>query len=192
MVQFVEGMALYETLTQKGFLEDARYLSGLEQELYKSEALSKFTEWLKLNGFNYNLRFATDSRHSLEFSENSSEFFLPFTSGAPKSAKELLLVFIWLRSLLPRTTFLYIRDFDNIAFGISADVVLTTLFKQRNVQAVIVTHNTHLVRTSLVRPDTCFLKRDNKLMPLFEPMTKEIREAQNLEKMYWDGSFDEA
>ncbi|MBQ7728343.1 MAG: hypothetical protein IJT60_07210 [Clostridia bacterium] len=190
MVQFVEGMALYETLTQKGLFTNPDALISLEQDLYRLGDLKGASAWLRANGYPYVLSFSS-GKNALLFSESDQDAPLPFLSCAPHPAAELLLFFLWMKAAFSRTQFLYIGSFDTLAFGTSAETVLEALFEQRSFQSVIVSHNTHLVKTEWVRPDSCFLMRKNRLMPLFAPMTKEIRVAQNLEKMYWDGVFND-
>ena len=61
----------------------------------------------------------------------------------------------------------------------------------KNMQAIVTSHNTYLMRNSITRPDCCFILTNNKVTALCDCTDKEIREAHNLEKMYRNGAFQE-
>ena len=190
MVRFIEGMAQYESLTTAGLLRSEKHLAQLESQLIAggSAFLSSFESFLAANGYPFHLSVLPGTT-ALGYADNQ-EKPLPFSRSAPFATRELLLFFLWTRRAFGEIRFLYVEDFDTVCFGRSAETILDTLFEQRGVQMVIVTHNTHLIRNDLVRPDAVFLRRDNRMVPLYQTVTKEIRVAQNLEKMYWDGTFD--
>ncbi len=113
-----------------------------------------------------------------------------FATNAKIETSEQLTYYVWAHCAFPRISFIYFGEFDSMAFGESAERLFKLICAQRTMQAVIVTHNTHLIRNDLTRPDTVFLQRETRMVPLYKTVTKEIRMAQNLEKMYWDGVFD--
>ena len=191
MVRFIEGMAQYESLTTTGLVRSQKHLQQLEAQLIAEgqPLVLAFEAHLKANHYPYHL--SVSQKPQILCFQEGKETPRPFSLSAPFAAREQLLFFLWTRRALGQISFMYMEDFDTICYGRSAEATLNLLFNNRTVQMVIVTHNTHLIRNDLVRPDAVFLRRDNELTPLYKRTNKEIRVALNLEKMYWDGAFDD-
>ena len=73
----------------------------------------------------------------------------------------------------------------------TAELIFKAINDQKNMQSIVTSHNTYLMRNSITRPDCCFILTDGKVCSLSECTAKEIREAHNLEKMYRNGAFTE-
>lgn len=71
------------------------------------------------------------------------------------------------------------------------EFLISYLFKKTdNVQTFIVTHQTNLLKTSIIRPDQIFvIDCNNNGAYIQKASSKSPREAQNLEKMYLAGIF---
>ena len=87
-------------------------------------------------------------------------------------------------------TFLIIDEFDAYYHFDLSEKILTKINSYLNFQSIITTHNTHLMKSTLTRPDCCYIIKDcKKISPLYALTNKEIREDNNLEKMYINGEF---
>ena len=71
------------------------------------------------------------------------------------------------------------------------ELIVDFLFKEcSNVQTILVTHETNLLKTSLIRPDQVFiLDYDEEGSYISKASDESPRESQNLEKMYLSGIF---
>lgn len=66
--------------------------------------------------------------------------------------------------------------------------VCEKLFSMQN-QIFVTSHNTFLMTNDLLRPDCYFIINGNQIKPLNQCTDKEIREGNNIEKMYRGNAF---
>ena len=64
------------------------------------------------------------------------------------------------------------------------------LLKKVNCQVVLTTHNTANMSNIILRPDNYYVISDGTIQTIAERARREVRKAQNIEKMYRAGSFD--
>lgn len=86
---------------------------------------------------------------------------------------------------------LLIDEFGGGLHNKLTELIVNYLFKNTgNTQIFIVTHETNLLKTNLIRPDQIFiLDYDEKGSYLSKASNQSPRESQNLEKMYLSGVF---
>jgi hypothetical protein len=84
--------------------------------------------------------------------------------------------------------FLY-AFFDAYYHYQTAQAILKIINKFENMQAIITTHNMMLMNNEITRPDCCFILDNNEIKALYQMTKKEIRQKNNLQKMYIDGEF---
>lgn len=160
-------------------------------ELYYSNKLKDFENFLKENNMEYKLEWEnTSGMHELFvlFPFNKKVTFLSIASSGTKS---LFLYFYWKVIAFNKLSFLFIDDFDAFLNNEIAENILLDLNKNSNFQTLLTLHNTYLMQNKLTRPDCCFIMNNNKISSLSNLTQKEIREAHNLEKMYLNGAFNE-
>ena len=100
------------------------------------------------------------------------------------------LYFCW-SLFFKNVSFAFIDEFDAFYHYETAEIILRAINDSPNMQAIVTSHNTYLMRNSITRPDCCFILTDGHVNSLSECTEKEIREAHNLEKMYRNGAFTE-
>ena len=190
MMQFCEGMLWYRCLSDGnaycGFTNGNEKITDW---LKKYGNLHEFEDFLRENELDYHLKFDEENGKNelfVEFSNGRAPFFSIASSGT----RALTLFYVWLIKSFDNISFLFIDEFDAFLHYESSAYVIETL-KKYDFQCIITTHNTYLMQNKLIRPDCCYLIKNNKVKCLPDCTDKEIREAHNLEKMYVNGVFDE-
>ena len=86
---------------------------------------------------------------------------------------------------------LLIDEFGGGLHNKLAELLVNYLFKEtKNTQIFIVTHETNLLKTNIIRPDQIFIVDYNKDGSFISKASNQSpRESQNLEKMYLGGVF---
>ena len=64
------------------------------------------------------------------------------------------------------------------------------LEKMTNTQVILTSHNTNLLTNRIMRPDCYFILTKDKLISLANATDRELREGNNLEKLYMSGEFN--
>jgi len=193
MVQFCENMLWYRSLSEgnsySGFRNGS---SSLAERLYESGKLREFSDFLRENGVEYNLKFeSVNGKHELMALYNNGENKVPFDSIASTGTHALYLFFVWKITAFSKISFLFIDEFDAFLHYEAAECMVKYLNRERNFQTMLTTHNTYLMQNKLTRPDCCFIMTPNKISSLYNASDRELREAHNLEKMYIGGAFNE-
>lgn len=86
-------------------------------------------------------------------------------------------------------TFLFIDNFDAFYPFETAKGILQKI-KKFKFQTVVTTHNTGLLSHKIIRPDVCFVMKSGILTSFPNLTDRELREGNNLEKLYLSGEFD--
>lgn len=187
-IEFVERMLLFyslETNRYQGFKNGNETLSG---KIIGMKKIKELEDFLKLAGLEYSLiakKVDEEDEIYCKFGDKEVNIF----SIASRGTCSLILFFCWLLEI-EEVSFIYIDEFDAFYHNKLAKLVVKTIL-EKNVQAVLTTHNTSIMNNDLLRPDCYFNLNDNKILPLWKLTKKELRKAHNLEKMYKSGSFDE-
>ncbi len=84
---------------------------------------------------------------------------------------------------------LIIDEFDAYYHYSTAQAILKIINGYSNMQAIITTHNMMLMNNDITRPDCCFILDKGEIKSLSQLTNKEIRQKNNLQKMYIDGEF---
>ena len=84
--------------------------------------------------------------------------------------------------------FLFIDEFDAFYhFEMSRKIL--QMVNKFECQSFVTTHNTSLIDNEFMRPDCYFLIGNGAIKALSEATELDIRENNNLEKMYRNGAF---
>lgn len=164
------------------------YLTRILQE---TNSLQEFEIFLKKNKIHYILRFEPTAdpnqpQIKVQFKGETRDFYDVASTGT----RYLLLVFAWLKVLEinQKPSFLVIDEFDAYYHDDIAINVFSEL-RKLGMQVVITTHRTCLMQNSIARPDCVFLLQDGSIKSLPELTDRELREANNIEKLYRGGAF---
>ncbi len=191
LIEFANGMLYFKSL-----LDGNRYMGyrlgseDLASIILNKNKLQDFQIFLHEMGLDYSLvpirNLTGMPAIGVRFpSGKVVEFSQVISSGT----KTLWLFYCWLLEF-ENIKFLVIDEFDAYYHYDLSLKVLSLVNKYTNLQSVITTHTTFLMRKEVTRPDCCFIiNNSNKIAPICKLTKKEIRESNNLEKMYRDGEF---
>ncbi len=193
LVEFVNGMLYFKSL-----LEGNRYMGfrlgsdDLSSIILNKNKLPDFQNFLRDMGLNYSLvpirNVAGLPAIGVRY---SSDKVIEFSQVISSGTKTLWLFYCWLLEF-EKVKFLVIDEFDAYYHYDLSLKVLKMVNSYTNLQSVITTHTTFLMRKEVTRPDCCFIINNNsKVSPICKLTKKEIRESNNLEKMYREGEFVE-
>ncbi len=114
---------------------------------------------------------------------------IPFFSTASMGTLALARFFFGSRHFR-EAGFLFMDDFDAF-YEVKVSERIYNLMKNQDFQSVLTTQRTHLLTHALTRPDCVFKIQNGKIRSLADLTDREIREGNNLEKLYLAGEFDE-
>lgn len=113
-----------------------------------------------------------------------------FNSVASSGTRALMLLYYWMNHF-DEVRFLYMDEFDAFYHYELAEKVLSSMVHRQDIQVILTSHNTSLLKNKIMRPDCC-LKMDEEGIRSFSDLTdRELRQGHNLEKMYRGGEFGE-
>lgn len=191
LVEFVSGMLYFRNL-----IDGNRYIgfkngsADLYQIILQNNKLEDFRTFLNEFGLRYNLiPFINNfglSTFGIKF-ENGN--IVEFSNIISSGTRTLWLFYCWLLDF-PKLTFLVMDEFDAYYHYEMSEKILKTINKFNNLQAILTSHTTYLMNKELTRPDCCFLIKDNASITSISSK-KEIRENNNIEKMYRDKEFQD-
>ena len=129
--------------------------------------------------------------------DDSKYIFAKFPSGKEanffsimsKGTLALSLFFMWYMQIVDGIQFVFIDEFDSY-FHHKVSRKLINKLKSSSIQVILTTHNTANMSNSILRPDSYFTISRGTIANIAERSGREIRQAQNIEKMYRAGSFD--
>lgn len=115
---------------------------------------------------------------------------IPFSKAASSGTRALSLFYYWLKHK-KGITFLFIDEFDAFYHFKLAKKVFQYLISDFAGQAMVTSHNIDLLTNRITRPDCCFVVRNGQIASFADSTSREIRQGNNLERLYVGGEFDE-
>lgn len=190
IVEFAENMLWFRCLSEgTDFIGYMPGSYGMDELIINNNKLEDFQTFLLENGLKYELfvkNFNNSNYIYAKFKNGDAQFSTIISSGT----KALWLYYCW-SIYFKDISFLFLDEFDAYYHYETAEMVIKAINNNKNMQALVTSHNTYLMRNSITRPDCCFILTNNKITALCDCTDKEIREAHNLEKMYRNGAFQE-
>ena len=114
---------------------------------------------------------------------------IPIGQCASSGTRALSLFFYWMKHRKD-ITFLFIDEFDAFYHYELSEKILHFLIYDFHKQAIVTTHNPKLLTNRIVRPDCCFQLEDGKIKSFADSTERELRQGNNLEKLYVSGEFN--
>lgn len=188
MVRFVNNMLWCRSLDENryiGFKNDSKdYFSFILDH----DRLGGFQSLINRAGIDEQLEIIVDpdGQERLYFKRKKP---LPFFKTASNGTKALYTLYYWL-SASKDLSFLFIDEFDAYYHFELSEMIVTLLESMDGFQTVLTSHNTNLLTNRMMRPDCYFILTPNQLTSLANATKRELREGNNLEKLYVSGEFD--
>lgn len=114
---------------------------------------------------------------------------IPFFGTASRGTRALYTLFYWYKTAKD-VSLLFVDEFDAFYHHALSESVFRALKKLTKTQVIVTSHNTGLLSNRILRPDCCFILGAGKFGPMTDFTDREIREGNNLEKLYKSGEFD--
>jgi len=187
LVDFIHHMRWYRFSFQR--MDEQKRNSNFDHLIIQTDNLLSFQKFLEKNGVTYQL-ISKSIMGSPQIYVHYQKEDVPFLEVASSGTKSLYYYF-YFSLLLKDTSFLFLDEFDALYHYETAETILNLLFQNKNMQIFVVSHNTYLMKNSIIRPDCCFILSSGKITSLAYLTDKEIQETHNLEKMYRNGAFNE-
>ena len=187
-MDFVDRMLLFYSLDERGYEGLQIGSQRLSEGIIESGKLNDFEEFLKENEINYKLKeIYIDGERMIHcvFGDESVDFFKIASTGT----KSLALFYYWYIRM-HKASFVFIDEFDAFYHFKLAKNLVRRIRGIKGVQIFLSTHNTDLLSNDLLRPDCYFNIENNRIQPLSDKTSKELRKAHNLQKMFKAGAFD--
>lgn len=189
MMQFVSSMLWFRTLDENRYIGNKTKSDDYADFIFEPSICKEFEDLLHHSGINENLIVLDDAggKKRLFF---DTKIPLPFFATASSGTKALYTFFYWYKTA-QNASFLYIDEFDAYYHYELAESVVMLLEKMQNTQFILTSHNTNLLSNRIMRPDCYFILTNEKLTSLADATLRDLREGNNLEKLYMSGEFDE-
>ena len=184
LMDFILGMLWFRRNSFIGGLSN----TNIDEYIIKHDLIEDFEKFLNKNEVNEKLSVMKlpDGSEKIYFKHKQ---LLPMFMTASSGTLALSRFFYWMQ-FMNKSTFVFIDEFDAFYHFSVADNILTYLIKLP-IQSIVTTHNTNLLKTKKVRPDCCFLLDESAQLKSFADRTqREIRQGNNLEKLYISGAFN--
>jgi len=184
---YVKGMLFFRSL-----LEGNSYI-GVEasgkkicEDILEHNNIEEFENFLNANGVECKLK-EIDGQNGKDIAFDFDGVTIPFYEIASTGTKSLGLFFFWMQRM-EQVSLICIDEFDAF-YHHELSEALVSILKESPAQVILTTHNTSVMSNDILRPDCYFVMdhRDVKALPYLTD--KEIRVAQNLEKIYKAGGF---
>lgn len=114
---------------------------------------------------------------------------IPFNATASSGTQALYLFYYWYKQIQD-VSFLFIDEFDAFYHPMLAKKVLCLLRDTFMGQSILTTHNVYLMNNDVMRPDCCFIIHKDGIHSFADATTRELREGNNIGKLYLSGEFD--
>ena len=111
-----------------------------------------------------------------------------FHDIASTGTHSLTLLYFWIKRM-EDASLVFIDEFDAFYHVELSRAVCKRLFSLAKPQVFLTTHNTRLLANDLLRPDCNFLLENNEIRALHDCTEKELRQGNNMEKLYRGGEF---
>lgn len=183
---FVDEMLWFRSLGQNEFIGFETNIYLLEEYIIKEKLVNDFQAFLQQTSgqsFYFIQPKKGDKALKCSFGNNNILFHTIVSTGT----QSLILLYVWLQQL-DKATFVFVDEFDAFYHYALSYEVCKRLFEQK-CQVFLSSHNTYLMTNDLLRPDCNFILNNNVIKPLCDCTKKELRFANNIEKLYRGGTF---
>lgn len=170
-----------------GYTSEDWTLASLIQKTNSLKGLQKF---LKSFGLVYRLELKTINGKSEIYAKlPNSRKSVPFASIASAGTITLANYYAFDCLSFEDISFLFIDEFDISLHFDNAEWLLEAFFADEQYQGFFITYNTALLDNFKLRPDCAYNTVKGRISSFCAAAKRELREGNNLEKLYQAGSF---
>lgn len=192
IVEFVGAMLWFRRADDaNNFIGLLQFPENIEKYIISEDMVSRFQEFLHVNGVNEDLVVMQrpDGVKGIYFKHKQLLPVFEQFGVASSGTYALSIQFYWM-NFFKDARFVFIDEFDAFYHHEVAENIFRELQKLP-IQSIVTTHNTGLLNNRLTRPDCCLVIQKGKLMSFADRTNREIREGNNLEKLYKAGEFND-
>lgn len=192
--QFVDNMLLFWCLQDRAYIGYETGMSNLFNAICEPSHLTRYNAFLKEMGIDRRIvaRHLPDGSN-VPYYDFGDSHLLPYNGTTMSNGESsLLLFFYWLSEIEDKRSpsLVLIDEFDAFYHLELSKKLVRILQKKVSGQVILTTHNDTLISNEILRPDSYFFLKDNKIQAFDKIAGKEIREAHNLRRMFDAGVFD--
>ena len=188
-IKFVDSMLSFDSIYGNHYQGYKTGNGGIATTIIEKNKVKDYQEFLFELGIDYDLFEKEIDDTKYIFTKFPSGKEANFFSIMSKGTIALSLFFMWYMQMVDGIQFMFIDEFDSyFHHGVSRKLI--EKLKKSPTQVILTTHNTANMSNSILRPDSYFTISNNNIANIAERSGREIRQAQNIEKMYRAGSFE--
>ncbi|MGT2753998.1 AAA family ATPase [Streptococcus ovis] len=188
-ITFVDSMLSFDSIYGNHYQGYTTGSGSIAEIIIEKNKVKEYQDFLSYVGIKYNLfeKEIDDTKYIFtKFASGKEANFFKIMS---KGTLALSLFFMWYMQLVDGINFMFIDEFDSY-FHHDVSRKLIEKLKNCKAQVILTTHNTANMSNAILRPDSYFIISNGTIANIAERSGREIRQAQNIEKMYRAGSFD--
>ena len=155
----------------------------------ENNLVKELEEFLQDAGINESLEIKSNIDGSKSLYYVHKEQYLPFAVSS-SGTKALVLFFVWYKQF-EDVSFVIIDEFDAFYHYALSERVVRILMEKVQAQVLLTSHNTNLLSNRIMRPDCYFILNKSGLKSFANATKRELREGNNLEKLFIGGEFGE-
>lgn len=192
-MNFVQRMLLFWSLQDRSYIGYKTGTSKIIDEIINNNWIDEYNDFLIENNIDRKIAIKKLPDGSnvayYDFGDNN---YLPIAGNMSNGESALLLFFYWweLCKGNDNPSLLCIDEFDAFYHIKLSKNIVNNLKKMKNIQILITSHNPNLISNEISRPDAYYIIENNEINSLNNSTDKEIRQAQNLERMFKSGTFN--
>lgn len=188
---FIEKMLFFRSLQDRFYIGLEAGTRIISQDIIERNNVLDLQNFLKIAGIKCKLsveKTISDERIiAIDFGNKKIDLFHIASQGT----KALLIFYFWLQRIREEATvsFLFIDEFDAF-YHYELSKFIVEKLKKTGIQFMLTTHNTSIMTNDLLNPDCYFIMNSEQIKSFSNCSQKELRETNNIEKMYKAGLFD--
>ena len=190
VMDFAEHMLYFRSLQDNTYIGIDKGSESLEQYIIKNGLTSDFQKFLKdMADVDVKLESVRVEGMKDLFVQRTKNRLIVFNTVSSSGTRSLMLFYYWMKHFKD-VRFLFMDEFDAFYHYELAENILKYMVKMDNVQVILTSHNTTLLKNSSLRPDCCLSMNGGRIASFADRTDRDIRQGHNLEKMYRGGEFD--
>lgn len=188
-MQFVNEMLFFRSLGENKYIGFYSVVESVASSIIRSGKIKEFENFLKENAsLAYELKAGKkDGQDCIfcKFKDKWIDFYAIASSGTVSLA---LLFYWWIK--FENVSLAFIDEYDAFYHFRLARRLVEMMAKNKKTQTIFTTHNTDVISNDVLRPDCFYMIKDGKIDSFSNLTSKDLRQYNDLQKMFRAGAFD--